>query len=136
MPAPGVLEALAGSELVVIAPSNPFVSIGPILAVPGVMETLRERRETVAAVSPIVGGRALRGPLAGMLETLGSEVSAVGVARLYGYVAGMFVLDRSDASLAGQVEQAGLRPVVCDTVMVDPAGRAAVGRQLLEEVGR
>ncbi|MFN8187686.1 MAG: 2-phospho-L-lactate transferase [Gaiellales bacterium] len=135
-PAPGVLEALLEAELVVVAPSNPYVSIGPILAVPGVMETLRERRETVVAVSPIVGGKALRGPLVGMLETLGSEPSAAGVAALYEYVAGVFVVDRVDAGLAPRVAERGLRPVVCDTVMLDPAGRADVGRQLLEEVGR
>ncbi len=133
-PAPGVVEALTDAALVVIAPSNPFVSIGPILAVPGVMETLRERRETVAAVSPLVGGKALRGPLAEMMQTLGHDSSAVGIARLYEVVAGVFVLDRADASLAAAVEAAGLRPVVCDTVMVDPARRAEIGRGLLREV--
>lgn len=135
-PAPGVLEALAEADLVVIAPSNPFVSIGPILAVPGVMEALRARRETVVAVSPLVGGRALRGPLVGMLETLGREPTAVGVAALYEPVAGVFALDRTDAGLAGSIARLGMRPVVCDTVMVDPAARVHVGRRLLEEVCR
>jgi LPPG:FO 2-phospho-L-lactate transferase len=133
-PAPGVLEVLTEADLVVIAPSNPFVSIGPILAVPGVMETLRERRETVAAVSPLVGGKALRGPLAEMMQTLGHESSAAGIARLYEVVAGVFVLDRADVALTPAVVAAGLRPVVCDTVMVDPARRAQVGRGLLRGV--
>ncbi len=130
-PAPGVLEALAEADRVVIAPSNPFVSIGPILAIPGVMETLRARRDTVAAVSPLVGGKALRGPLVGMMETLGHEPSAVGVARLYEPLAGVFVLDELDAALVPAVEAAGLRPRVCDTLMADPGRRRAVGEELL-----
>lgn len=133
-PAPGVVEAIEGADVVVIAPSNPFVSIGPILAVPGVMETLRGRRESVVAVSPLVGGQALRGPLAGMMETLGHAPTAVGVAALYQYVAGIFALDRVDAALAPEVAGLGLRPVVLDTVMVDPSRRAGIGRRLLEEV--
>lgn len=133
-PSPGVLDAIAQADLVVLAPSNPFVSIGPILAVPGVMEALQERRDRVAAVSPLIGGQAVRGPLAGMMETLGHEASAAGVALLYEPVAGVFVLDRADAGLAPTVAARGLRPVVCDTVMVDPARRADVGRQLLEGV--
>lgn len=133
-PAPGVLEALDGADAIVIAPSNPFVSIDPILAVPGIADAIRAHPGPVAAVSPIVAGRAVRGPLAGMLETLGHEPTALGVARLYRGLAGVFVLDRADAGLAGGVEALGLRPVVCETVMVDPAARERVGRQVLEGV--
>jgi LPPG:FO 2-phospho-L-lactate transferase len=133
-PAPGVLEALHSADAVVIAPSNPFVSIRPILAVPGVEDAVRACPGPVAAVSPLVRGRALRGPLAGMMATLGEEVSALGVARLYAGLADVFVLDRGDAELAGEVEAIGLRPVVCETVMVDAARRQEVGRQVLEGV--
>ena len=132
-PAPGVVEAIAGADTVFLAPSNPFVSIGPILAVPGVREAL-QRHPRVAAVSPLVGGKAIRGPLAGMMETLGHEPTALGIARLYAGLADVFVLDRADAGLAADVEALGLRSVVCETVMVDPSAREEVGRQVLERV--
>jgi LPPG:FO 2-phospho-L-lactate transferase len=132
-PAPGVLEAIEAAAAVVLAPSNPFVSIHPILAVAAVREAV-EAHPRVAAVSPLVAGRAIRGPLAGMMRTLGHEPSAVGVARLYRGLAGAFVLDRADAGLAGRTRALGLRPVVCETVMVDPAARAAVGRAIMEGV--
>jgi len=133
-PAPGVIEALRDADAIVLAPSNPFVSIHPILAVPGIADAIRAHPGPVAAVSPIVAGRAVRGPLAGMLETLGHEPTALGVARLYRDLASVFVLDRADASLADAVEQLGMRAVVCETVMVDPAMRERVGRQVLEGV--
>jgi LPPG:FO 2-phospho-L-lactate transferase len=133
-PAPGVIEALSEAAVVVIAPSNPFVSIGPILAVREIEGTLRDRAGPVAAVSPLVGGRAIRGPLAGMMETLGHEPTALGVARLYSDIADVFVLDVADAALAPNVEELDMRAVVCETVMVDPARRAGVGRQILEGV--
>jgi LPPG:FO 2-phospho-L-lactate transferase len=133
-PAPGVLEAIAGADAVLVAPSNPFVSIRPILAVPGIEDALRAARGPVAAVSPLVGGQAIRGPLAGMMETLGHEPSALGVARLYQGIARAFVLDSADAALAPAVEGLGLRPVVCETVMVAPESRQEVGRQVLEGV--
>jgi LPPG:FO 2-phospho-L-lactate transferase len=133
-PAPGVLDALRDADAIVIAPSNPFVSIDPILAVPGIADTIRAHGGPVAAVSPLVGGRAIRGPLAGMLETLGHEPTALGVARLYAGLVGVFVLDRADASLADEVRALAVRPVVCETVMVDPAARERVGRQVLEGV--
>jgi LPPG:FO 2-phospho-L-lactate transferase len=132
-PAQGVLEELLEADAVLLAPSNPFVSIGPILAVPGIRESL-EARGRVAAVSPLVGGKAIRGPLAGMMETLGHEPSALGVARLYADFADTFVLDVADAPLAGRIEELGLRPVVCETVMVAPGRRREIGRQVLEGV--
>jgi LPPG:FO 2-phospho-L-lactate transferase len=124
-PAPGVLEAIREAELVVIAPSNPFVSIGPILAVGGVREALAAR--PVAAVSPIVGGEAIRGPLGGMLESLGFERSARGAADYYGDLVSTFVLDPADVALAAQIPGA----VVAPAVMVDPGSRAEVGRAIL-----
>jgi LPPG:FO 2-phospho-L-lactate transferase len=133
-PAPGVLEAIAEADAVFLAPSNPFVSIGPILAVPGVREAVVGRNGPVVAISPLVGGKALRGPLAGMLGSLGHEPSALGVARLYEGLASAFVLDPSDAALAPDVEALGLRTVVTPVVMVDPKGRGEVGRAVLEAI--
>ena len=128
-PAPGVLDAIEEADVVLIAPSNPFVSIQPILAVPGVEETLRTKH--VAAVSPLVGGKALRGPLAEMMASLGHQPGAAGVRALYGDLVSTFVLDREDAVLADGIPGA----VVCDTVMVFPERRAEVGRGLLEAIG-
>ena len=128
-PAPGVLEAIAEADAVLIAPSNPFVSIRPILAVPGIEEALRATR--VAAVSPLVGGKALRGPLAEMMASLGHEPGAAGVRALYGDLVSTFVLDREDEALANEIPGA----VICDTVMVLPERRAEVGRGLLEAIG-
>jgi LPPG:FO 2-phospho-L-lactate transferase len=131
-PAPGVLEALAAADRIVIAPSNPFVSIDPILAVPGIRAAVAVRRADAAAVSPIVGGRALRGPLAEMLSGLGHEPSALGVARLYAELVSTFVVDLADGELAPAIEALGLRAVVVPTVMVDPLEREEIGRGVVE----
>ena len=131
-PTPEVLEALEGADLVVLGPSNPFVSLGPILAVPGLREALRRSRARKVAVSPIVGGQALKGPAAAMLGSLGHEVSALGVARLLADEVDEFVLDEADAALAPAVEALGLVPRVLPTVMVGPEGRLALGQRLLE----
>ena len=135
-PAPGVLEAVREADAVVLAPSNPFVSLAPILAVPGIGAAVAARRSAVVAVSPLVGGRALRGPLAEMMTSLGHERSALGIARLYADVAATFVLDPADAALAAGVEALGLRAVVAPIVMVEPAAREEVGRAVLEAVRR
>jgi LPPG:FO 2-phospho-L-lactate transferase len=113
-------EALTAAESVVIAPSNPVVSIGPIRALRGVDELLSARRDTVAAISPIVGGAALKGPADRMLVELGHESSVVGVARLYAPVASVLVIDPADAHLADQVEAEGMRAVVVESVMSTP----------------
>jgi LPPG:FO 2-phospho-L-lactate transferase len=130
-PAPGVLEAIMTADVVVIAPSNPIVSIGPVLAVPGVRNAVRQRRESVVAVSPIVGGKALKGPADRMLRELGHEPSVVGVARLYAPLAGTLVIDEADRALADDVEAAGMRCVVTDTIMRDRAAAAALSTVVL-----
>ena len=134
-PAPGVLEALQAAEAILIAPSDPIASIGPILALPGIRETLRSRRDRVAAISPIVAGRSLRPPTGELLAGLGSEVSAPGVARLYGDVARVFVLDRQDEALASQVRDLGLEPFVADTVMRDAGVKESLARAALQALG-
>jgi len=130
-PAPGVLEAIAGAEKIIICPSNPIVSIGPLLATPGVAEAVARRRETVVAVSPIIAGKALKGPADRLLVELGYEASVVGVARLWAPVAATLVIDTADADLAGAVEAAGMRAVVAPSVMHDPAAAAALARAVL-----
>ena len=132
---PQAASALDGSGVVVIAPSNPLVSIGPIRALPGVDDLLARRREQVVAVSPIVGGAALKGPADRMLAELGHERSVVGVARLYAPIAGTLVVDRTDAGVAGAVERAGMRCVVTDTVMANAAVAAALARTVLNAAG-
>lgn len=129
-----VAEAFAGADAIVVAPSNPIVSVAPILAVPGLRDAIlaaRRRGAPVVAVSGIVGGRALRGPADRMLASLGHEPSALGVARLYADLATDFVLDALDEALAGAIEALGLRVHVTDTIMADDAGRARLGATIL-----
>jgi LPPG:FO 2-phospho-L-lactate transferase len=116
-PGPGVLEALNDADRVVICPSNPIVSIDPILAVPGIRDKVVVRRADVVAVSPIVAGAALKGPAARLLADLGHDVSVVGVARLYAPLASVLVVDEADGWLAGAVEEEGMRCVVVPAVM-------------------
>jgi LPPG:FO 2-phospho-L-lactate transferase len=130
-PAPGVLEALAAADAVVVAPSNPLVSIGPVLAVPGVREAVVARRDRVVAVSPIVAGAALKGPADRMLRELGHDASVVGVARLYREVAATLVVDAADADRAAAVEAEGVRCVVAPTIMSTPDDAAALARVVL-----
>jgi LPPG:FO 2-phospho-L-lactate transferase len=133
-PGPGVLAAIDAADVVVIAPSNPIVSIGPLLALPGVADALRARRDACVAVSPIVAGAALKGPADRMLVELGHEASVVGVARLYAPVASALVIDTADAASADAVAAAGCRPVVTDTVMRTPPIAAALARATLTAV--
>ncbi|MET0145973.1 MAG: 2-phospho-L-lactate transferase [Ilumatobacteraceae bacterium] len=133
-PTPGVLAALGTARSVVVAPSNPLVSIGPIRALPGVDDVLAGRREHVVAVSPIVGGVALKGPADRMLVELGHEPSVVGVARLYAPIASALVIDPVDAHHADAIAALGLRPVVVASVMSTPAIAAGLARATLAAV--
>lgn len=132
---PSARRALADSEAVVIAPSNPLVSIGPIRALAGVDELLAARRDTVVAISPIVGGVALKGPADRMLHELGHDASVVGVARLYAPIAGTLVIDPVDAPLTAAVEAAGMRVVVTPSVMSTPAIGHELARRTLAAAG-
>jgi LPPG:FO 2-phospho-L-lactate transferase len=131
-PAPGVLEAIASADRVVLCPSNPIVSIAPVLAVPGVEAAVTARREDVVAVSPLVAGAALRGPADRLMAELGHEPSVVGVARFYAALAATLVVDEADAALAAAVEAEGVRCVVAPTVMKGRAEAAALARRLLD----
>ncbi len=133
-PAPGVLEAIRDADVVVIAPSNPVVSIGPVLAVPGVSEALAARRDRNVAVSPIVAGAALKGPADRMLRSLGEEPSAVGVARLYRDFISKLVIDEADAALADTVAAMGVQPVVTQTIMSSPQAASALAQATVAAV--
>jgi LPPG:FO 2-phospho-L-lactate transferase len=134
-PAPGVVEALLDASTIVVCPSNPVVSIGPILAVPGVRETLVARRNQVVAVSPIVAGAALKGPADRLMAELGTEPSVVGVARLYAPWVGTLVVDTADAAHIAAIEAEGVRCVVTPTVMSTPERAEALGRVVVDAVG-
>jgi LPPG:FO 2-phospho-L-lactate transferase len=131
---PEVLAAIEAAQAIVLAPSNPFVSIRPILAVAGIeaeLQTARSRGAPVVAVSGIVGGRALKGPADKMLASLGHEASALGVARQYTGIADVFVLDTVDAELEPEIAELGMQTVVTDTIMADDHGRARLAAEVL-----
>jgi LPPG:FO 2-phospho-L-lactate transferase len=133
-PGPGVLEALTLADTIVICPSNPVISIGPILAVPGVREVLAARRDRVVAVSPIVGGAPVKGPADRLMAPLGIEVSCVGVARAYADICSSLVIDAVDAERAPEVEAVGVHAVVTDTMMRSPEIAAALAAKTLAAV--
>jgi LPPG:FO 2-phospho-L-lactate transferase len=134
-PAPGVLDAIASSRAILVAPSNPLVSVGPILAVPAIRRALERRRAPAAAICPLVGGRPIRGPLHRMLRGLGLEVSPRGVARLYAGVIDLFVLDGADARWAPRVRALGMRVLVTETVMGSPAQAGRLATVVLRGLG-
>ena len=136
-PTPEVIEAFGTAEAIVIAPSNPLVSVGPILDVPGMRDLIaraRARGVPAAAISPIVGGKALKGPADRMLVAAGHEASALGVARLYAGLVDVFVLDIQDADAAPAIEALGLRAFVTDTIMSDDEGRARLAAAMLAKL--
>lgn len=129
---PEALVAIRDADAVIVAPSNPIVSIGPILETPGMREALDASSSPIVAVSPIVGGRALKGPAAHMLATLGHEVSALGVARLYAGLADGFVIDDVDRDLAPAIELLGLRVLTTATVMGGEDDRRRLAIEVLD----
>jgi len=138
VPAPGVVEAIEAAELIVFCPSNPFVSVGPILQVPGVREAIlraRDQGAIAAGISPLIGGATIKGPAARMLVELGHEPSAAGVAAIYRDLLDVWLIDRIDSpSLAGRIAAYGLRPVVADALMRGRRGEARLARVLLKSV--
>ena len=133
-PAPGILNAIAKAEAIILCPSNPFISIGPILSIPGIRGALRRRRDHVAAISPIVGGRALKGPAAKMMKSLKLTPSAFEVARLYQDFVGVFVLDEVDRKHAVKVQSLGMRAVVTNTIMSGLGERKALAKAVIREL--
>lgn len=131
-PASGVLEAISEATRIIVCPSNPLISIGPILAVPGVREQLRARRTDVFAVCPIVGGKSLKGPSDKMLAQLGYEATALGVARLYNDFTGTLVIDPADKGRAAAITALGMKVAILPSVMKTQAQKRQLARALLE----
>jgi LPPG:FO 2-phospho-L-lactate transferase len=134
-PARGVIDAIASAEAIILCPSNPFISIAPILAVRGIREALQRKRARVVAISPIVGGRALKGPAAHMMKSMGLRPAASEVARLYEDIVSVFVLDQEDRKQAALVEKLDMRPVVTNTVMLGRRERKSLARGVVSEMG-
>jgi LPPG:FO 2-phospho-L-lactate transferase len=135
LPAPGVLDAIKEADAILIAPSNPVVSIGSILAVPGIHDMLHEASGMVVAVSPIVGGAPIKGPADKLMQGLGIEVSAAGVARCYRDFLDVMVIDEQDAHLLSAIEDLGIPAMATNTIMRDNAAKAALARKVLEAAG-
>jgi len=132
-PAPGVCEAISNADLLILPPSNPIVSIGPILALPGVRQALRETPAPVVAISPLVAGKPIKGPADRLLRGLGIEVSVVGVAALYQDFLDTFVIDTQDANQGARLRQQGLTVITSDTIMTDIEKSVALARIVVEQ---
>jgi LPPG:FO 2-phospho-L-lactate transferase len=130
-PAPGVLEAIAAADRIIICPSNPLISIGPILAVSGVRDQLRAHKEKVLAVCPIVGGKSLKGPSDKMLTQLGHKSTALGVAKLYADFTGTFIIDPVDKSQSAAIAALGMKVAIIPTVMKTLAQKRKLARAIL-----
>ena len=133
-PAPGVVEAIAGADLVVVCPSNPVTSIGPILAVAGITKALRETRAPIVGVSPIVGGAPVSGPAGRLMQARGLAVSPLGVAAAYAPWLRTLLIDTQDASQVSALKQAGVIALTADIIMTDRAREIALARHVLEAV--
>ncbi len=131
-PAPGVLDAVASATGIVVCPSNPVTSIGPILAIPGIAEALTATPARVIAISPIVGGAAVSGPAGRLMAAKGLPVSPVGVAELYRPWLDFLVLDRRDEAWAPEVAALGITPVIAETIMTDRRAAEALARAVVE----
>lgn len=131
-PAPGVLEAIREADAVIVCPSNPLISIGPILAVPGIRQTLTETGAKVVAISPVVGGASLKGPTDRMLRDLGLEVSAAQVARLYRDFLDLYLLDEQDSGERPAIESMGIEVSTAQTVMRDENDKIALAQTILK----
>ena len=131
-PAPGVVESIESAEAVILAPSNPVTSIGPILAVPGIRDALRRTRAPVAAVSPIVGGAAVSGPAGALMQMMGWPSTIAGVARAYEDFLDVLVADRADEAAASLLRSADLRVLCTNTIMNSPVARRELARFVVE----
>jgi LPPG:FO 2-phospho-L-lactate transferase len=134
-PAPGVLEAIASADAILVCPSNPVTSVGPILAVPGLVQALGATPAIVVAVSPIVGGAAVSGPAGRLMASAGLPVSATGIARAYAPWLDRLVLDEQDRALAGEIHALGVAPVPAPTMMSSREAEIALARHVLNAAG-
>lgn len=134
-PAPGVLNAIEKAKAILIGPSNPVTSIGPILAIEEIREAIVQNRDRVLAVSPIVGNAAISGPAGALMQGLGYEVSSLGVARMYQGVVGTLVIDRSDERRAQAIKELGINTALADLLMPDISSRIRLAREVLSLAG-
>lgn len=132
LPTPSLIDAILEARAVLIAPSNPFVSIGPILSVPGIRDAVIRTDAPVVAISPIIAGAAVKGPAARMMEDLGHEVSAPGIARIYRDLVDVMVIDRQDSALTARIEELGMRVIVTDTIMSSQERKISLAKTALE----
>jgi LPPG:FO 2-phospho-L-lactate transferase len=130
-PAPGVIDAILGADMVLLAPSNPVTSIGPILAVPGIQDALKRTQGAIAAVSPIVAGEAVSGPAGILMASQGLPVSVAGIAQAYHDFLDMLVIDVRDAQAAEELRQSGLRVHLARTIMRTPEDKAELATNVL-----
>ena len=130
-PAPGVLEAIEVAEGIIICPSNPIISLGPILAVPGIRDALKMTEAPIVGISPVIGGRSLKGPTDKFLIGLGHEVSALSVARLYQDLLDLFIIDRADADLLPAIEALPVKVAMADTVMRNLEAKISLAKETL-----
>jgi LPPG:FO 2-phospho-L-lactate transferase len=130
-PAPGVTPAIEKSDLIVFSPSNPILSIGPMLAIPGIRDSLSKTRAKIVGISPIVGGKAIKGPLDKMMESLGLEVSPFGVARLYSGLMKGYVIDRQDKSIASKITSLGMKVLATNTLMDSMEAKTQLARNTI-----
>lgn len=133
-PAPGVSEAILQSEAVIICPSNPLISIGPILAVPGIRDLLKQTTAKVVVISSVVGGASLKGPTDRMLSDLGYSVSATQIAKLYADFGDIFILDAQDENAKAEIESLGMHVVITDTVMSNESKKLALAEVVLAAI--
>jgi len=132
VPPEAVLSSLKTSEAIILCPSNPILSIGPILAIPGIREALGRARGKIVGISPIVGGKALKGPLDRVMADLGLEVSPYGVAKLYQGVLDGFVIDEVDKHLSPRIERLGMKVVATRTVMNGPEAKIRLAEETVK----
>jgi LPPG:FO 2-phospho-L-lactate transferase len=130
-PAPGVIEAINSAERVIVCPSNPVLSVNPILSIPGIRNTLKNTRGYVVGVSPIVGGKAVKGPADRIMSSLGLEASAYGVAKFYEDFLDHLIIDTADVDLRTRVEGLGLRVLVADTIMKDVESSVSLAAKVM-----
>ena len=130
--APGVIEAIKNADYLFFAPSNPFVSIDPIIQIPTVRDSILESKALRVGISPIVGGKAIKGPAGAMLESLGHEVSAYGVARIYEDLIDLFIYDEIDSELVTKMESLSIKTRYCDTMMLNRKARVTVAANIKE----
>ena len=131
-PAPGVIEAINSAERVIVCPSNPLLSIGPILSVQAIKDALKRTRAYVVGASPIVGGKAVKGPADRIMSSLGLEASAYGVAKFYADFLDHIVIDRADAHLSARIERLGPRVTVMDTMMKSVENAVSLAAKLMD----